>query len=56
MKYIKDKETGLNISINSDGKIRKGACSLQSVLNEKLRLDIVQFREAQRRVDSERKS
>lgn len=56
MKYIKDKETNLNIGLPVDGKIRQGDCTMQEVLNEKLRLDLDQFREAIKRVDAERKS
>lgn len=54
MKYIKDRETGLNIGIPVNGRIRQGDCTLQEVLKEKLRLDLDQFREAIRRIDKMR--
>ncbi len=54
MKYIKDRETGLNIGVQVNGKIRQGDCTVQEVLQEKLRLNLDQFREAIRRIDKMR--
>lgn len=54
MKTIKIKN--MTMGIPQDGKIQEGAMTPQEVLIESLRDNLSEFREAQRRVDSMRKS
>lgn len=55
-KYIKDPSTGLNIGGVLMNVLRYGECSLQEALLQRLNKNLSQFREAQRRIDAQRKS